>query len=283
MPWCPKCKNEYVEGIKVCADCGVALVDSLEGMKRNPLIFGEREQMERLKDFLQFNGIDSADLACDEDGMYELCVNDAQRQKAASIINVFLKEEEAEEAKKLMPEIESDIPERPAVPVFKGVYQDSAKKAEENRSSAYLLLTIGGIGLALMILIFTDIIRIPLAAMNKYMTCGVMSGLFILFIVMGITSMKSSKALAKKAESENSLSGELKKWCGENLTAEIVDEDCGEGENREDEAEEIKYFKRVEKMKQMISHQFMNLDEDFLDSFVDDYYPVIFEQESKIS
>lgn len=28
--WCPKCKNEYVEGITTCADCGVELVDSLE-------------------------------------------------------------------------------------------------------------------------------------------------------------------------------------------------------------------------------------------------------------
>lgn len=28
--WCPKCKNEYVAGIVTCADCGIALVDSLE-------------------------------------------------------------------------------------------------------------------------------------------------------------------------------------------------------------------------------------------------------------
>ena len=30
MPWCPNCKYEYKEGITVCADCGAALVDSLE-------------------------------------------------------------------------------------------------------------------------------------------------------------------------------------------------------------------------------------------------------------
>ena len=29
MAWCPKCRNEYVEGVTVCADCQVPLVDEL--------------------------------------------------------------------------------------------------------------------------------------------------------------------------------------------------------------------------------------------------------------
>lgn len=29
MPFCPKCRTEYVEGTQVCQDCGAVLVDAL--------------------------------------------------------------------------------------------------------------------------------------------------------------------------------------------------------------------------------------------------------------
>ena len=43
MPWCPKCRNEYVEGMTVCADCGCALVDSPEEFPRAGLERGAQE------------------------------------------------------------------------------------------------------------------------------------------------------------------------------------------------------------------------------------------------
>ncbi len=305
MPWCPKCRN--VEGIKVCADCGVDLVEMLEEGKGSPLIFGDRGQMERLKDFLTYNKLKSAALSEDkEEGVFELYVSDEERQKAALAVRVFLQQEmEKESGNKpsieergmdagdggMTPESademdhetqgrgqeEEDGGKSPSVQ-YKGVYQNSAQKAEENRSSGYLLTTIGGLGLIAIVLVFFDVIRLPAAMANKFMVCIVMGALFALFFVMGILSIKSSKTLTKKAEEENSLTNEIKKWCGENMNARKVDEGLfAEGEY----GEEMKYFKRAEKMKEMISYQFMNLEEGFLDSFVDDYYPVVFEQGSE--
>ena len=54
MAWCPKCKNEYREGFTVCAECKVALVDSLEKVMI-PLMFGKSEKLSYLKDFLEYN------------------------------------------------------------------------------------------------------------------------------------------------------------------------------------------------------------------------------------
>lgn len=36
MPWCPVCKYEYKDGIKLCADCGAELVDVLEDNNPEP-------------------------------------------------------------------------------------------------------------------------------------------------------------------------------------------------------------------------------------------------------
>ena len=44
-----------------------------------------------------------------------------------------------------------------------------------------------------------------------------------------------------------------------------------------DQQEELKYFHRIDYMKQLISRQFMNLDEAYLDRLIEEVYPEIFE------
>jgi uncharacterized membrane protein len=154
-------------------------------------------------------------------------------------------------------------------------YQKSADKAEDNKSSAYTLFLVGGIGLIADVLVIMGVI--PLyqdAGYTKYLVCGVMGAMFVLFLVFGGVSMRNSKILMGKAKTEDSLQSEITKWCNENLTAEMVDE----GINQTDIPDEQKYFSRAEKMKSLISDKFLNLDEDFLDHFVDDYYRKLFEE-----
>lgn len=279
MPWCPKCKNEYREGIKVCADCGMELVEALEKREGSPLIFGSQEQMEELEKFLIYNHLKTVRMEKDEaEGVYELYIGDEERQKASMAVKVFL-QQEAGKAEEALEGADGDEAENIGsdadAPVYTGVYLDSAKKAEENRSSGYMLIVVGGIGLAAIGLLLADIIKLPAGMVNKYMICSVTGALFLLFFVMGILSVRSSQSLKAKAESESSLTSEIKKWCESSITAEMVDSGLfPEGET----GEEIKYFRRTDRMKAMISHQFLNLDEGFLDAFVDDYYPVIFEQ-----
>lgn len=160
---------------------------------------------------------------------------------------------------------------------YRPIYVNNEEKAEENRTSAYTLLLVGGVGLALIILLFFDVINIGVSVTSKYMITGVMGVLFILFIIMGIISMKNSKILKKKAYKENNLTIEIKKWCRENFKKEEIDNLL----EISLQVEEIKYFQRFDYMKNAIKKQFMNLDEGYLDRLIEEVYPEIFEEEEE--
>ncbi len=231
MPWCPKCKNEYYEGIKVCADCGEELVDSLEEWEK-----AEQETKE------------------------------AERQAQITAIREKMQEETDEmrtEANKRTEE------------VSRGVYQNYEEKAADNKSSAYTLLGIGAVGAVVILLALLNVISLPLSSSTKYVTLGMMEAMFVFFAVMGVVSMKNAGKYAKKAESEKELTKELEKWFVEYVTAEKIDNDLFT-EEEADFSEEQKYFKRFDRMKELLSERFLNLNEGYVDRFLDKHYQDIF-------
>lgn len=157
------------------------------------------------------------------------------------------------------------------------LYKNSSDKAEDNRSSAVIFLSFGALGIIFVILGASGIL--PLNIGNPYMFYGIMSALFILFIVLGAVSMKYAKLFAKKAVSENTVQDALAKWSSENLTAESVDREINDSDEC---SEEILYFKRYDYIKKRLNAQFMNLDQAMLDKIIDEkLYPEIFDTEGQ--
>ncbi|MDE6608354.1 MAG: hypothetical protein K2K54_11470 [Lachnospiraceae bacterium] len=276
MPWCPKCKNEYVEGTKECANCKVELVESLE--ERKSITFGESGEMERLKEFLEYNAIENAEVIFNsEDNTYELQVEKEDEKQAKKLTAVFLREEAAKEAADA--ETEKDDLKKSANYT---IYQNNAAKAEDNKSSAFTLLLVGGVGIVVIILCMTGVISLSLSATSKYMVYGVMGALFILFLIMGVVSLRSSKIFALKAQKEDSLTEEITNWCYTDLKEDMIDRmTFDEDEETEEISEEMKYFRRTEKMKELINEKFLNLDEAYLEHILDDIYSGIFDKESR--
>lgn len=168
--------------------------------------------------------------------------------------------------------------ERPKDGYKSGIYRGSAERAEDNKSSAWTLLSVGTIGIIVLVLIMTGIIPLYFYGVTKYMVYGVLFAMFILFIVMGAVSLRNSKIFAKKAESESTLSDTMKEWCMNHLQAGMLDISLfGEDEEAASLSPEVKYFKRSEEIKRLLSDKFMNLDEGFLDDFVDHIYEELFE------
>lgn len=271
MPWCPKCKNEYVEGITKCADCGCELVASLETVDE-AIIFGVQAQMDRLLAFMKYNGLVSPRIEEDEtQHVYEIFVSGEEREKAKQITRVFLTQE-AEKGSDGQEETAQEEPEEILEERDRrGVYKDNAQKAEELRDSGYTLLGVGIVGLVAIALMAAGVIPLRLGSMT-YITYGVMGAMFFLFVIIGARSMRSAKVYKKEALSESNLKEKIMDWCRGNLTAGEVDESFSE----EELAEEEKYFRRTAYIKARISHKFINIESDFLDNLIDELYPELF-------
>ncbi len=167
------------------------------------------------------------------------------------------------------------------------MYRDNASKAEDNKSSAFTLLFVGGAGIIFIILCIIGVIDLNLHEVAKYMAYGLLGGMFVLFFVMGIVSLRSFKDFSAKAVKEDTLTEEISNWCKASLSASQIDSlmsqmNKNDAENTEEpiepESDEELYFKRTEIMKKLISEKFMNLDEAYLDHFIDKMYSDIFSE-----
>ena len=68
MPFCPKCRNEYLEGTETCEDCGQALIETLPPESKASPGDGELVEVwyaqgemdaQLIRSLLESNGIDS--------------------------------------------------------------------------------------------------------------------------------------------------------------------------------------------------------------------------------
>ena len=240
MAWCPVCKCEYKQGITKCADCKVELVDVLE---ENIDIFPdfealqeEEEQISKIAEHVNEN------------------LNIHFLDRGADIAGV----------RKIKQKKDS------------GVYRNSKELAGENKSSAFILLPVGFLGIVALLLIWFDVIPIYSSVTSKIITSSVMGTLFLVFIGMGIVSLKNAKKFESMATEEGNLTQEIMKYITENYSSDTVDKSIMDAQ-WEATSEEEKYFKRIECLKMLITKQFMNLEDAYVDFMCDEVYTKLYE------
>ena len=154
------------------------------------------------------------------------------------------------------------------------VYQDKKTKAEDFKSSGYSLTIVGALGLIMIVLMELGFLPFRLAGSSRYITYGIMGVLFIIFIVVGISSFKSSKIYSEEAKAEDDLTDRIKKWVRENLTVEDIKASV---DDVDDLPDEMKYFRYFEILKSNIVHEFGNVDASYLESICEELYSELFE------
>ena len=91
MPWCPKCKNEYVAGITKCADCGSELVEELS--QEEEVTELTEEEMESVPHFYMQSGLCYEKMSFPDKTLMKLLANMLSKKENKS--NAELGQEQA--------------------------------------------------------------------------------------------------------------------------------------------------------------------------------------------
>ncbi|MCR5746725.1 MAG: hypothetical protein K6G03_03370 [Lachnospiraceae bacterium] len=147
-----------------------------------------------------------------------------------------------------------------------------SEKANDLKTSGYTLTLVGGAGTVAMILLDTGLIPFQLSGIFGGITKVVMTGLFLLFLFIGIRSLIRAGKVAKDAEREIEKKAGIEKWFRETYDAAAINE------NVDPDAEDNElYFERSEAIRQKITERFMDIEDSLMSELVDDLYSGYFD------
>lgn len=294
--WCPKCKNEYRAGITVCADCGTKLLEFLDRTQEDSELlhaFAEEADAKKLISYLEYSSIPSRCEWMQEEGVYGVFVDKKSYKQARKAFSAFFTVETAEQYEKLLsketdlsqknhcePEDSADCAAtkdddgeeekeeimeeiRSAVSFAKqGSYVSKADKSADYRSSAITFTTFGVVGLIVMGLHWAGVFTFLTTHSSVIITV-----MFAGFLFVGIDSfIRAKKAKAESVEEERFI-GQLKTWLDENLTLGALT-----AVDQADLSKEANFLNEMNEMKNIITKQFGELDQAFLEQFTEEYY-----------
>lgn len=145
-------------------------------------------------------------------------------------------------------------------------------KYKDILSSATTMLFVGVIGIVFMLLVIFDIITLPLNSETSWLFDSVMGGIFIILVISGIVSLMHAKQVKIDAEKEDELIAHILDWADENINKETIDVDLDM-----QQPNELLYFNRADKIKDILMHEFEEADEALLIELTEQIYQKLYE------
>lgn len=278
--WCPKCRNEYIDGVTTCVDCGCDLVDELpeEIDKTAPQVIGsviDEAIGEKFLRFFRFSGLQSCALMPHEedDGLY-LVVSYQELERATELVRNFADLEEKDEIDldQIMPLLEehmAEIQDEEANELLSDlrteastVYVNKKDKYADLKFSGYSFIVFAFIGYVFVAINLAGVINL----FNHY-SMAILAVVFTIFLGIGISSLRKAGKIKNLVSEEENIVEKVQDYIDEHFTDEYL-ATLGNGELSEEE----NFFHVTEILKSEVSGEFPLFNKGYIDQLVDEKY-----------
>ena len=287
MAWCPKCKNEYRDGIDVCPDCDVELVDEQpeeedeEYYEPKPVVLmsvSDEEIGAKVVRYLRYNGLNSGALIKKEqEGAQDellVIVSDLEEEGVMDLFSGLVVGEMVDEQRlyELVPDIEDQLEEienEQASMEFSElrneastVYVKKKDKYADLRFSGFSFIGFGFLGVVIILLNVFKVINL----FNTY-SLIVMGVVFLVFFIIGFATLHRASLVKDSVTVEDEFTGQLENWIKDHLSDDVIDE--WYDENREDQEN---YFDIQAKLCRMMQEEFPNIHPSYIEELAEERY-----------
>ncbi len=143
-------------------------------------------------------------------------------------------------------------------------YTSKEEQYNDTKSSGFTFVFVGILGVVFLLLNIFGVINIHFAPKDNIMFYVVLGGLFIAFIIIGISSYLKVSRLRNEATQEENFSSSVIDSYIELNSSESIDSTIDPALSDEE-----KYFERIALIKESIRSDYENLDDSYADDLAD--------------
>lgn len=263
MPWCPKCRQEFQDTIRVCPTCNEALVDELAPeLVTTAIEFFSEEAANQFLAFLEYSNIEHVQSVKDESlEIYRIQCQEKDLREIGKLFSAYRSaeeenEENAESDSKTDDEHDNEKSTSSLTPYVKKKDQYS-----DTLGTGIMLIVIGALGIGYVFLNYMNVLHL----LNGSISYALNICLFSAGLIYGFISLGHASKLKTQIAEEEQVHDEILGWLDTQVTKDFLEENMDP--NLPQEANDLKQFQIIKKM---TMDQYSEVKENFIEAIVDE-------------
>lgn len=152
------------------------------------------------------------------------------------------------------------------------VYIKKADRYEDVGSSAIIFLGFGAVGFLVVLLNVLHILKLPFFDIINNVSKFSLLLIFAIFFIIGVFSWKKAKQLKSQISEEENITEKINQWMEKKFTKEFLEQHTDTSLSNE-----INFLNQIGEMKQLLILAFPDVESDYLDMLIEEYYNSHFE------